>query len=176
MSIRIEEAKARLEQANAEVRRAAKVLTKLENANTQLTFEPAVGTVLKFERPIHQSSTKYTFVILRVDSGWTVTGRKSAIRGIGLQEVGNSWEDICVAVGQETLYMVSRWEVANDLNHFVGGVSGCALRKTSDSSSWERFRGGKWTRLYGEPIYRPVTKDEFDAALVREGWSEDAEF
>lgn len=117
------------------LRKKKRLLEKLENANTQFSKEPPPGTVLKFERTIAGGTRKYTFVLLSVgENSWTVTGKKNALNAIGLKESGNTWQDVTVAVGQNTLYQATGWEEAKGLfwHYFQGTESNRIYRSKED--------------------------------------------
>lgn len=150
-----------------QLRKNKRLLEKLENANTQLTSEPEPGTVLRFERPIAGGSTKYTFVLLAVGKdSWTVTGKKNALNGIGLKETGNTWQDVTVAVGQNTLYRVTDWEVAKEpIWHYFQGNKSDRVYRAEEAVTTTRDRSTKIYRY--EPVLQEWVQVQVDIPNLR---------
>lgn len=110
----LEKAELDLATAEREVKQAQRRLEKIRNANSQYREEPPIDTVLKFFRNIAGGDTFYTFVAVRTQGGWSVTGRKNALNGIGLKESGNTWDDLRISVGQNNFLEATGWRVGSD--------------------------------------------------------------
>lgn len=105
-----------IESKELSVANAKRRLTKLRNANTQLSEEPEVGTVLTFARTLAGGDKLYTFVAVRTEAGWTVSGKRNTLRLLGLSEGANEWVDLTVAIGPNSMWVPCRWVIASDSN------------------------------------------------------------
>lgn len=110
----LEKAELDVTTAEYELKQATRRLEKVKNANSQYKEEPPLDTVLKFYRTIAGGDNYYTFVAVRTQAGWSVTGRKNALNGIGLKESGNTWDDLRMSVGQNNLLEATGWRVGSD--------------------------------------------------------------
>lgn len=141
-----------IDRLELELSKTKRKLEKLENANTQYTEQPPVGTVLKFSRTIAGSINKYTFVAFHgLKDSWSVTGRKNALNVIGLTEGGNSWEALTIAIGQEVVQEATVWAIPKspEYKYSEGRFSGSVYR----------VRPGDENKRYAAENYNAVTQD-----------------
>jgi hypothetical protein len=119
---------------STELEKKRKKLDRLSKVQTNLfDAEPAVGTVIRFSRPLHNSVVRYTFVAYRAGSApgrWSVTGRKNALNYLGLVEGGNTWDDLLVAIGDADVEVATVWvnPLEDEFEYFQASESGKVFR------------------------------------------------
>jgi hypothetical protein len=119
-----------------QLRQAKRRLEKLEKVQVGLfESEPKPGTVLRFSRSLAGSSYKYSFVAFRAApnrNGWYLTGRQNALQLLGLNEKGNTWDDLLVAIADAKVKVATGWtdpgEVTPKYEYFRGIRSGQVYR------------------------------------------------
>jgi hypothetical protein len=119
-----------VEALRAELRKKERLLERVKNANTQYATEPSVGTVIRFSRSIG-GTRNYTFVAVRNEPGWSVTGRRNSLNYLGLVEGStNTWEALSIAIGQSVIEEAVGWDVVKTdaYSYFQGVNSGTVYR------------------------------------------------
>ena len=116
-------------------------LEKLSKVQESLANEPPMGSVIRFSRTLAGSSSKYTFLAYNtsdvLNQSWYLTGRANALRLLGLNERGNTWEDLVVAIGNSEVEIVSEWSSLTkaDYHYYRAVNSGKVFRFKNDASN-----------------------------------------
>jgi hypothetical protein len=136
-----------VEALRAELKKKERLLERVKNANTQYAAEPPVGTVIRFSRSIG-GTRNYTFVAVRNEPGWSVTGRRNSLNYLGLVEGStNTWEALAIAIGQSVIEEAVGWDVVKTRRPTPTSRASTPARSTAPSAaSWSSRRTTRWCR------------------------------